>query len=153
MSDSIQTGFPGPTVTERDGAKLFLRNDRFERDGNPFGNEDADRRTTVELADVDGVECVVVRADVDWLVSAHADAAGGAGFKDGHPDREDDVQVAVPLAELRELVAGETVPAESVLEALRDGARNDSAADAVAFVSDLVGYEGWDADRDAGDDA
>ncbi len=34
---------------------------------------------------------------------------------------------------------------ERIIEALRDGTRNDSAADAVEFVSEVVGFE---ADQD-----
>lgn len=47
---------------------------------------------------------------------------------------------------------GDTITRESVIEALRDAHRNDSAADAVEYVSLLVGWSACDdpefADRD-----
>jgi hypothetical protein len=40
--------------------------------------------------------------------------------------------------------ATDAIPRESIIEALRDAHRNDSAADAVEFVSDLVGWSAED---------
>jgi hypothetical protein len=42
-------------------------------------------------------------------------------------------------------VVGEVIERDRIIEALRDGHRNDSAAEQVEFVSDLVG---WSAEGD-----
>lgn len=46
-----------------------------------------------------------------------------------------------------ELVGSEFVSRESIIEALREAHRNDSAADAVEYVSDLVGWSAEDDDE------
>lgn len=56
--------------------------------------------------------------------------------------------VAGRLQQARLIEDGELVERESIVQALRAGHENDSAADQVEFVSDLVG---WSAEDDQGE--
>lgn len=87
-----------------------------------------------------------VEAIADEVASMmHDDALFYALSRHGGPDwREDDaVYAAVRTAVYRRLGLVEVAEVEG---ALRDAHRHDSAADAVEYVADLVG---WDADEDA----
>jgi hypothetical protein len=94
------------------------------------------------------------------FLSVHATPDAAGDYHVGQEYREDwTIESLLDLDTGAELIAREriefttaagevinhtTIERDAVIEALRDAARNDSPADAVEFVSSLVGFEEWD---------